>query len=633
MKIVKNNVINKEATRLFQSETLKGLAESILTSAGPMGSLSKIILHMAQDPNSPNRNRPIVKYTKDGHSILSYITHCDNGLLCNSVANDTYDVTAYVKKKTGDGSTGAVNMASLIFDNLIEIETETKLPPREIMKQFGQAVDLISEKIKSYAIPFTSDEAYNIAYISSNGDEEIALNIKQIYEEFGNDVFIDVDISTDEISRMKILDGMSINTGFNSPAYINNQQKGTANIQKPRIYYFRNTIDTPEQIELLASIIMNNILTPYHTRQLQNVKPTVILAPHLANDTLVELNEVIKLMNMYNSPELIANKPPLLVVTNINADEATDDIAQLCGCPIIRKYQSTEQRDKDRSEGKAPTSTTITEEWYGTADVVESDAVSTKFINPKLKFSTKGKERKRICEQNREKFVSEEDDDESVDSSEFKALVSSLEAMLKKEKNENATIDIIGRLERRIKSLKSKVVIYQVGGISVTKRDSVQDLVWDSVKNCRSAVKSGVGYGCNMEGYFACRELLERPTELDLSETNVKFIEMVFDSYRSYITKLYMFSFGIEQEDAEQLLDTNSRDSIIDIAKGYNEGDVEYSDSIKSSIDTDVVVLEAISKIVSLMMTSAQTIIPDPMLDSYTSTAETILKNRLVQNV
>jgi len=108
---------------------------------------------------------------------------------------------------------------------------------------------------------------------------------------------------------------------------------------------------------------------------------------------------------------------------------------------------------------------------------------------------------------------------------------------------------------------------------------------------------------------------------------------MVFDSYRSYITKLYMFSFGIEQEDAEQLLDTNSRDSIIDIAKGYNEGDVEYSDSIKSSIDTDVVVLEAISKIVSLMMTSAQTIIPDPMLDSYTSTAETILKNRLVQNV
>jgi len=631
MKIVKNNVINKEATRLFQSETLKGLAESIITSAGPQGSGTKIILHLANDPESPNRNVPIVKYSKDGHSILSYISHCDNGMLCNSVCNDVYEMTTYVKKKIGDNSTATVCMASRIFDNLVKVETDTKLPPREIIKQFKKAVEMITVRVKEKTQEFTPEEAYNIAYISSNGDEEVANNIKQIYEEFGKEVYIDIGISNDEQHKMKIMDGMSISTGYNSPAYRNDLQKNIASIPKPRIYYFQNMIDTPAQIALLAAIVVKNITDPYRTNKLENVIPTVILAPQLANDAIVELNEVIRLMQMYDKPEHIKNKPPLLIVTGIFEDEATDDIARLCGCPPIRKYQSLEQLEKDKESGKAPTTETIVDNWYGSADVVVADAVSTKFINPLLKYTTKGEERKRVCEQNKEKFVPAEDDNEEIFSAHYNSLVTALEAQLELEINNNATMDITGSLTRRINSLKAKVVEYQVGGIAIADRDSLKDSVWDAIRNCRSAAKSGVGLACNMEGYFACLEILNN-TKADDDSTVIKFVEMIHDSYVEYISSLYEFTFGIDKDECLRLLETNSRtNGIVDLSQGYDKETVDkviYNTKIKSSINADIVTLEALSKILSLMMTCAQTLIPEPLLDSYTA----FVDNRKIQD-
>lgn len=631
MKIVKNNVIHKKANRLFQSETLRETAESILPSGGPMGSDTRVILHLAQDPNSPNRQMPVVKYTKDGHSILSYLRHCDNGMLCNSIVNDVYDLTSYVKKKVGDNSTGAAYMASTVFDNLVKVEEETKLPPREIVKQFKKAVDLITEEIRMHTQEFTSDEAYNIAYISSNGNETVASNIKQIYDDYGKDVYIDIDISDDETDKMKILDGMAINTGYNSPTYRNDIEKNTASIQNPRIYYFRNNIDTPDQINLFASIIIKNIIDPYKFNKLQDVKPTVILAPQLANDAIVELNEIIRYMQSYDKPELIKNKPPLLVITGIFEDEATDDIARLCGCPPIRKYQNLEKQKDDREAGKAPTPETIADGvdgvvWYGTSELVVADPTTTKFINPKLKYSTKGDERKLLCTQTNQKFVPSDDDDEQVLSSHYNALISGLESELAIQKNNNATIDITGRLIRRINSLKSRVVVYQVGGISVTARDSRKDLIWDAIRNCRSASSAGVGLACNMEGFLTCKDILGWSS---IKETQKRFITMVHDSYVQYISRLYQLSFGIDEAESIKLLNSNTReDGIIDIAEGYEDSIATYSNRIKSTIDADIVTLEAISNIVTLMMNSAQTIIPEPLLDTYTAFAENIQKQK-----
>ena len=206
-------------------------------------------------------------------------------------------------------------------------------------------------------------------------------------------------------------------------------------------------------------------------------------------------------------------------------------------------------------------------------------------------------------------------------SSEYKALITALEAQLAKEKNENATADIIGGLMRRINSLKSKVVIYQVGGISTSERDATMDLVRDAVRSCRSAASSGVGIACNMEGYFACKELLENNDD-NLTELNKSFINMIKESYEAYICKLYRFSFGIGDAEAVELLEKNSREKIVDLDSEY--GDIKYSGTIKTTIDSDIIILEAISKIVTLMMTTSQTIIPDPMLDSYTSMYETL---------
>lgn len=554
-----SNVVESEKLREIQSDALRLLKKYLITSYGPVASNS-IITKQIQNGSV------MTQYSKDGHTILKNIIL--KGIIESSVKTDLEDITRHIVKTVGDGTTSAVILSSLIFDELVKLETSDS--PYDIIRQFKDCTENIKNKIKEAAQPFNSDTAYKIALISTNGNEEVAVNIKNIYDQFGNDVFIDVSTSTTAESYLKSYDGMTLETGYSDTAFINDSKKGVASLRNPRIYAFEDPVDTPEMIALFNAIIEKNIIRPYQMQEGQPI-PTVILAPIVSRDLTSYMDKLVTFMYQFSDE---STKPPFLLISNIYQKEQFVDIARLCGCKMIKKYINPDQQKVDIEKGLAPTTETISE-FCGRADVVESDISKTKFINPDLMHDENGEL-----------------------SQTFNTLVNFLESELRKAYEEGEDNNVTGTLKRRINSLKANMVEYLVGGVSTTDRDSVRDLVEDAVLNCRSAARNGVGRGANFEGLLASNVLK------NLYNDN-KIYNVIFESYYKLLSTLYGTKYN--KDDTNKLIIESFNKSMpLNLRTG------EFNNDVLCSIDTDIVILDAISKIVTLMFTSTQFICPTP---------------------
>jgi len=563
-----SNVVAKTKLRQVQSETLRLIKEYLITSFGPMASNSIIV-------KATGNADVVTHYSKDGHTILKSILF--NGIVERAVRGDLEDLTRYIVKEVGDGTTSAIVLSSLIFDELIKMETSDS--PYEIVRNFKECTEQIKKNIKKEAQVFDIEAAYKIALISTNGNETVAANIKNIYKEYGNDVFIDVSTSTTDKTYLKSYDGMTLENGYSDTAFINNSKKGVASLRNPRIYAFEDPIDTPEMIALFNSIIEQNIVTPYGSTDVEGAGPipTVILAPMISKDLTSYMDQLVQFMYRFKDEN---TRPPFLLISNIYQKEQFVDVCRLCGCKMIKKYINPDQQAIDVEKGLAPTLDTIVD-FYGQADVVESDVVKTKFINPMLMHDKSSGELSQT----------------------FTTLVSFLESELKKSHEEGQDNKVIGTLKRRIHSLKANMVEYLVGGVSTTDRDSVRDLVEDAVLNCRSAAKNGVGRGANFEGLIATQYLKDQYYD-------DKIYDLIFNSYEELVRILYRTKYS--EKDTEVKLATGLRNGIpINLRTDMFEKDV------LCSIDTDIVILETISKIITLMFTSNQFICPSPADNQY----------------
>lgn len=554
-----SNIVNQEKMREVQSETLLALKNALIHSFGPMGSNSIIAV-----------NGALTQYSKDGHTILSKI-HFPNSIE-STVRQDLEDITRHVVKNIGDGTTSSVILSQILFEKLKEKETGKR--PYFLVKEFKDAVKVIKEEIETRKQEFTSQTAYDITYISTNGNEEVSNIIKDIYEKYGKDVFIDVSISNTTESYLKTYDGMTLETGYSDVAYINDKKKGVCSIRSPKVYQFEDPIDTPEMMSLFNAIIEQNIMNGYMTNNLDSVIPTVILAPTLSRDMSSYMSKLIEFMYQFKDE---TTKPPFLLITNIYNRDQFVDISRMCGCKPIKKYINKDQQDADIEKGLAATPQTVCS-FAGTADIVESDLNKTKFVNPKLMHDENGEL-----------------------SIEFKNLIDFLEAELAKAYEEAADANVTGGLKRRINSLKANMVEYLVGGVSMSDRDSLRDLVEDSVLNCRNAARYGVGYGANFEAFRAAVK----------HKSDGEMFEVLYNAYKELVETLYATAIVDEKEVEEKINESLEKDMPINLRS------FEFDGKVLCSITTDMVVLDAISQIVTLMFTSNQFLTPSAIENKY----------------
>ena len=590
--MVVSNVVGRDKLNEVRLDTLKVLRSALLSSFGPMGSNTLIKLR-AGNGEAPN------KYTKDGFSIMKNIAF--NGPIESSVKEDILECSRYVALKVGDGTTSTVVLTSTIFEKILNMDirdgkTLAELyAPREIVAAIKKTVEDYKKIIKSKYKEPTIDDIYNVALISTNGNEKLANEIKAIYEEYGMSVYIDLDVSSSVDSFVKSFDGMTLESGYSDPAYINNMNQ-TSRIRDPKIYAFRDPIDTPEMMAFFDAIIEKNIIVPMNSMmrrqqgdtnaKLQEFIPTVILAPRISSDMSNYITKVVELVRQVNNPE---QRPPLNIITNIYNEDQFEDIVRMSGCKLITKYINPEVQKADIEKGLAPTIATI-DNFAGGADVVESDVSTTKVINPKNMINADGSY-----------------------TQEYTMHLNYLEDSLREAQSTSQDLNVIGNLKRRINSLKCNMVQYFIGGITAADRDSNKDLLEDAILNCRSTAQEGVGFGANIEGLLAGAQLSETAVD-ELTDEELLEREMLVIFHRSYmeiVTTLYSSMVKDEAKATELMFQ-----SIVNKCP-YNLVTKEFDGKVLTSLNTDIMILDTIDKILSIMVTANQAILPGPLYNTY----------------
>lgn len=577
-----SNIVTEKRLKEVQRETLSSIAEVISKTAGPYGS-STMILH----------DEMLTEYSKDGHKVLSNIQYFRP--LERAVHDELLNITEYVVKEVGDGTTSAVQLSNIIFGKLCDyINANPGIPSHMIIESLEYVVDKISTKIREHGRDLTIDDVYNICMIATNGNVTISNDIKSIYEKIGKDVFIQVSTSNTANTVLKTFDGIFLDKGYPSPAFINTDH-ATCDIRNPRIYYFEDNIDTPDMINKFMAIFMNNIFEPYKSGKPEEYIPTIIMTPSVSSDIKQELAQIEQIFYSFDQSNATIHKPPFCIVTGINVNDNIDDVIMLCGCPPIKKFINPDVEEAAMAEGKAPTKETISE-WYGTADEVVVDMNTTKFINPKFLFDPDA----------------ETNEDGSRPYSQvFIGLVNHLKAELKVAQEAKEDINHIGKIKRRLNHLETNFVEYFVGGVAASDRDNVRDLVEDAVLNCRSAAASGVGYGANFEGYRAALEVSADMCTDDELKLNEDIADIIRDSYYELIYALYSTAF-IEDEVKNKLEESFDKDWT-----PINLRTKSYDDSVLCSIESDPVILKAVTRIMSVMVLSNQALVQEPTRNVY----------------
>ena len=587
-----SNIVSKKSLRKVQKRTMQTIADALQMTYGPLGSNSWLI---TGNDKASLKN----EFSKDGRTVLKKILFLEP--IEMAIQSEIEEIALYTDREVGDGTTSATLLSNAVFQRFYDYEEKCNMSPYNIISTFKKAISMIQEEILTHKRETTIEDIYNICMISTNGNEEVSQQITDIYKQYGLGVFIDVKTSNDTNNKIKVYDGLTIDEGYSDPAYINTKE-GISSIRNARVYYFADPIDTPDMVSLFETVIYNNIINPINNPDGEDeIIPTVIVSPKITSDASTLMRKVVEFMYGFDHANEVDQKPPLLIISNIGyRSEKMDDIAQLCGCKVIHRYIDPKLQQKDIEQGLAPTVDTVCD-FCGFCDLVEADIVSTKFINPAC-----------MHEKDADGTITVNEDGKLVYSTVFNSLINFLQAELDNAIENNEDVNTIGNIRKRLQSLKSNMVEYQVGGITISDRDALRALVVDAVKNCRSAVENGVGNAANFEGFRATYNILNSDkAETEDNKRLNEILEIIYKAYLDIIELLYGTVFD-NHEDITNIIEES-------LKKGtpYNIRTGEYDRKVLTSIDTDIKILDTISKIVSLMLTSNQVIIQHPSLNKY----------------
>lgn len=592
-----NNIIPRDTLKEVQADVLRDLKDAISNSMGPAGSNTLIL-------RGNNDQDLVTEYSKDGNKIIKHIKY--QNPIEMSVKSEVENATRHIEKTVGDGTSTVVVMSSYIFDGLLDADKNGKLPtnPYEVSRTFDKLVKELSEEIRKSGRECTLDDIYDIAFISTNGNKEIAGNIRSIYEEYGMDVFIDVSATTDGTSNIKAYDGVTLETGYSDPCMINDLERQSARIRSTadnhvRVYYFQDPLDTNEMDQFFQKIIETNIIGPATKGAMW--KPTVIMVPKIGRDSLSYMRRLTQFMHQY--PEsAYSQKPQILIVTNYFGlpENYAEHIATLCGASPIRKYIDNAKYESDVKAGLAPTIENIID-FCGYCGEVEATSGVTKFVNPSKMYET-----------DKDGNILLNEDGNPINSSIYNNIITFLEAELKNARNTGSNAGVLGSLKRQLNAVKANMVEFFVGGISISDRDAVRDLVEDAVLNCRSAATNGVGYGANILGLISLfNEDIPDNSFGPRDSAEDTILDILKGAYFNAVKSLYRTKF--DEETAEEIVNDiiEEHKKPVDIISG------EPSDIILTSIESEPMILNTISKIITIMFTSNQALLQAPSLTQY----------------
>lgn len=205
-----SNIVSQDTLRKVQMSTLKRISDVLSKTYGPMGSNTLIL-------KGNSKETLVAEYSKDGNKVLKALTFSDP--IEMSIQSQIRDITDFVDKNVGDGTTSATLMSAAVFERMCNIETSAT--PYQIIETFKKVVSDIQVKIKEKSQELTLDKIRDLCMISTNGNEKIANIITdEIYGKYGYDVFVDTAISSTTEDVIRVFDGLTLDEGYSDVAYM-----------------------------------------------------------------------------------------------------------------------------------------------------------------------------------------------------------------------------------------------------------------------------------------------------------------------------------------------------------------------------------------------------------------------------
>lgn len=189
-----------------------------------------------------------ISVTKDGVSVAKAIT------LKDPIENATVQIAKEAALKTNSVAGDGTTTATILQHALVKYAMATGGNPIDVVAGIKFAVDKVINYINDMSTPISINELDKIAYISSNGDVEIAQSVAAAFNEVGADGVVMVEESNGLSTFVDIVEGTQIPGGYISPYLINQESSTKCILENAKI------VITDKKITAADLISISNIV-------------------------------------------------------------------------------------------------------------------------------------------------------------------------------------------------------------------------------------------------------------------------------------------------------------------------------------------------------------------------------------
>lgn len=213
--------------------------------------------------------------TKDGVSVAKEIELADR--FENMGAQLVREVASKANDQAGDGTTTATVLAQAIVREGVK-SVAAGMNPMDIKRGIEKAVAACVEDLKKRAKPVsTTQEIEQVAYISSNGDSDVAKKLAEAMEKVGKEGVVTVEEAKSLETELDIVEGMQFDRGYLSPYFVTNPEKMAVELDNPFILL------SEKKLSNLQSIL------PVLEAVVQSGRPLLIVAEDIEGEALATL--------------------------------------------------------------------------------------------------------------------------------------------------------------------------------------------------------------------------------------------------------------------------------------------------------------------------------------------------------
>jgi chaperonin GroEL len=266
--------------------------------------------------------------TRDGVTVAREIeaedVHEQMGIaLIQGVANEAVD-------SSGDGTTTATLLAQAIFGEGVK-SLAVGCNAVAIQRGIRKATEAVIQSLKEMARPVSGEMIRQVATISANNDAFLGGLIATAMEKSGEDGVVTVEVSRTPESSLQISDGLQIGTGFISPYFMNNRERGECVLEDCCIFLYEKKLAT-----ILPMIKVLDELA-------KEGKSILVIAEDVTDEAL----NILENAAQPTDPKF--KKLKCCAIRTPGSVEFLHDIAALTAAKVVTDLMGTKIQDIDRS--------------------------------------------------------------------------------------------------------------------------------------------------------------------------------------------------------------------------------------------------------------------------------------------